>query len=200
MRVLPEARRLQLDQGRAQTWQGMADGTSKKSKLISERIGLTNQMLGIDAVMADALLPYKVLIERLQVQTSPIGHCVRRWITVFFRETNEKFLENGGKFGKHFQKWQARDDVSDALADQVKNMGRTFVFHFLTNCRFRLQPYWQLLMAMETINPCAPYKLSPDAWTGVIDLCKRVGMTADQAGAVVRDLKSQHVTIYDYHI
>lgn len=48
-------------------------------------------------------------------------------------------------------------------------------------------------MAMETINPCAPYMLSPAAWDGVADLCRRVGMDADRDATVVRELKEQHI-------
>ena len=52
----------------------------KKSKLFSERIGLTNQMLGIDTIMCDVLKPYKIVVERLQTSIFPIGHNIRHWI------------------------------------------------------------------------------------------------------------------------
>ena len=72
-KVLSEARRLSFDEGRASTWRSMPDGpTTKKSKLLSERIGLTNQMLGLNAIMYDALLPYSILCERLQTSIVPI--------------------------------------------------------------------------------------------------------------------------------
>ena len=45
---------------------------------------------------------------------------------------------------------------------------------------------------LETVNPCSPYRVSPDAWTGVLDLCKRVGLDDDHAQRVCRELKDQH--------
>ena len=46
--------------------------TGKKSKLLSERVGVTRLNLGLDAMMLDALQPYKQLVERLQTQNGPI--------------------------------------------------------------------------------------------------------------------------------
>ena len=52
-----EAERLDMDSlGRADVWKDLEAGTRKtRCKLVSERCGLTAQMLGIDAIMADAL-------------------------------------------------------------------------------------------------------------------------------------------------
>ena len=192
MQVSNEARRLAMDHGRAQRWKNLPDGLPKKrSKLISERIGLTKQMLGINSIICDALEPYKMLVERLQISTFPIGHNVRRWISQCFVETNTMFLIPDAEFGPQFQKWRAQVDVSDDLIQQVKKMGRQFVWQFLSNARHRLQPYWSVILAMETIIPCAPHRQSPAAWRGVLDLCKRVGMDDEHARKVVRDLKSQ---------
>ena len=74
--VVDEDTRLELDcTGRASVWKDLEPGTNNKNrcKLISEHIGLTAQMLGIDAIMLDALTPYKVLMERFQTQVVPIG-------------------------------------------------------------------------------------------------------------------------------
>ena len=65
------------------------------------------------------------------------------------------------------------------------------MFQFLLNARHRLRPYWQIILAMETINPCAPYRASCQAWEGVRDLCTRVGMSPEEGVAVVRQLKIQ---------
>ena len=193
-RVTSEARRLALDEGRAQIWKEMVDGvTGKKSKLLSERIGLTNQMLGLDAIMHDALVPYSILCERIQTAVVPIGHNIRRWVADMFRTLDNLMLRDGAQFGEQFNKWKSRPDVTEGLVKQVQCMGRQFVYQFLMNARHRVQPYWRVLLAMETINPCSPYRVSPDAWLGVKDLCRRVGMDDAFTRTVVRELKLQHV-------
>ena len=101
------------------------------------------------------------------------------------------FLQNNSTFGHSFKKWVIRDQVTDELADQVKNMGRQFVYTFLKNLQHRMSPYWKIFLAAETINPFAPYRASPCAWEGVKDLCLRVGMTETRADACVEDLKKQ---------
>ena len=194
MVVETEENRLSLEVGRARVWKDMPSGTNKKnkSKLLSERIGLTAQMLGVDAIMADALAPYKRLVERLQTQTIPIAHNARPWISEFFRELDSTFLQDDSTFGDNFYQWSQRADVSDEMCEQIKRMGRGFVFDFLKNVKFRFQPYWRVLLAAETINPCAPHRLSRSAWIGVKDLCKRVGMSDDKTRRVIKDLKKQH--------
>ena len=170
----------------------MPDGVKgKRSKLLSERIGLTEQMFGIDAIMDDALGPHKTLIERLQIQHQPIAHRVRRWYRDLFHDLNYMFLQNNSTFGPSFQQWVMRDSVNEELADQVKAMGRHFVYNFLKNLRHRLTPYWKIFLAVETINPCGPHRTSPVAWEGVRDLCVRVGMTESKAEACVANLQKQ---------
>ena len=44
---------------------------------------------------------------------------------------------------------------------------------------------------METINPCAPWSLSPNAWIGVKDLVKRC-MDGIKPEDVVDELQRQH--------
>ena len=63
--AMSEDIRLELDSlGRVTVWRGLEAGTNNKNrcKLLSERIGLTPQMLGIDTIMLDALIPYKILV------------------------------------------------------------------------------------------------------------------------------------------
>ena len=193
--VLSEDERLELDSlGRATVWQALESGTNNKNscKLLSERIGLTPQMLGIDAIMLDALIPYKVLVERLQTQIAPIGHRVRFWISEMFRQLNRTFLSASPTYGLHFHAWKERDDVSPDLVVQVEIMGRQYVHNFLTNAKFRLRPYWKFLLASETVSPCAPAVISPSAWEGVEDLCKRAKLSVDKIHKVIDELKQQH--------
>ena len=52
--------RLEMDDARAKVWKDLPTGSNKKkSWIVSERVGITAEMLGIDSIMADALLPYK---------------------------------------------------------------------------------------------------------------------------------------------
>ena len=83
----------------------MPTGTKKtKCKLLSEKIGLTTFNLGIDAMMADVLKPYKILTERLQTQITPIAHNVRKWISEMFKIMNRMFLGDDPSFDIHFNK------------------------------------------------------------------------------------------------
>ena len=143
--------------GRANTWKQLPTGNKRtRCKLISEKIGLTMFNLSIDSIMADILGPYKVLTQRLQTQYTPIGHRVRRYVCELFKILNRLFLSESPTFGPHYKKWSTKDGVPEAMKDQVKAMGRQFVYVFLGNLRHRFQPYWKVVMAMETINPCAP--------------------------------------------
>ena len=198
---MSEARRLRLDTARAQRWKNLPDGVGKKkSKLLSERVGLTVEMFGLDAVMADTLDPYSVLIERLQMQNMPIAHNVRKWVCEFFRATNTMFLVREAPFGKWFKDWVKIWDPPADLIQQVQNMGRQFVFYFLQNMKYRLKPYWRLFLACETINPVTPYRTSPEAWVGVMNLCRRVGMTEARAAACVRQIKMQKDQTADWSL
>lgn len=158
---------------------------------MSEKIGLTRHMLGIDAVIADALTPYKLLVQRLQTRHKPVAHHVRKWTCEMFFTLNNMFLADPPNYGRYFTKWMkgpAREDTD--LINQVKAIGKKFVFDFLTNVRFRFQPYWRAILAFETANPCQPYRTSPSAWLGVKDLCRRCIPDAAPA-AVVKDLQDQ---------
>ena len=189
-----EVDRLRKDSlGRADVWKDLDAGTKRtKCVLLSERCGLTTQMLGLDAIMADALKPYKVLVERLQTQIIPIGHKIRPWISKCFKQLNQAFLDDNPSYGRRYQQWRTRDDVSEELDEQVQLMGRQYVYQFLKDAKHRLQPYWSLLLASETINPCMPSRISPSAWEGVKDLCRRVQMDADRIVNTIKELKLQH--------
>ena len=187
-------------EGRAHVWKDLATGTKKtRCKLLSEKIGFTTLNFGITSVMADVLKPYKVLTQRLQAQYMPIAHRVRKYISDMFRIMNRLFLSDEPTFGKHYAKWTNREDVSEDMRNQVKAMGRQFVFHFLTNMRYRFQPYWKVIMAMETINPCAPAHLSPKSWDGVRELVRRC-MTDVPVDDVVDQLKRQQEMAADWSL
>ena len=192
--IVGEDERVQMETiGRANTWKHLPPGSKyKRSKLLCEKIGLTAFNCGINAMMCDILKPYKILTEQLQTQTHPIGHRVRQNVCTMFKYLNRTFLSDAPSYGEYFHKWVTRTDVSDDMADQVKAMGRAFVYNFLNNLRFRYQPYWTTIMAMETINPCAPHHLSPDAWIGVKDLVKRCLGDDINPDDVVEELKRQH--------
>ena len=174
--ILDEDDRVELETGSAKRWKDLVCGNKRsRCKLVSEVIGLTAYMYGLDSIMADALEPYKRFAERLQIQTGPIGHRIRGWVTIMFKDLHQMFLSPSPQYGPHFRKWLERADVNDTMADQVRAAGRSFVYHFLENLRFRYQPYWKLILAMETINPARPAKLIPcqSAWEGVHDLADR---------------------------
>ena len=201
--VLDEDDRLDLDcNGRASVWKDLEPSTNRKThcNIISERCGLTAQMFGIDAIMLDALTPYKVLVERLQTQVVPIGHRVRFWISQCFKQLNSAFLSDDPSYGPNFLSWRRRDDVSEELSKQVEVMGRRYVYEFLKDAKYRLRPYWKFILASETINPCGPGRLSPSSWDGVRDLCKRVNMTERKIEETIKDLKQQRCDAGEWRI
>ena len=191
--IVDEEERLAMETGRASRWKDLATGSKKtRCKLVSETIGLTAFMYGIDSIMADALAPYKLFIKRLQTQVVPIGYRIRSWTSMLFRELHQMFLSDSPRYGYHLKKWLLRDDVNDSMADQVRAMGRSFTYHFLTNLRLRYQPYWKLILAMEMINPNAPGRIieCPSAWEGVKDLVNRCMINVDPDD-VVANLRKQ---------
>ena len=109
-----------------------------------------------------------------------------------FRQLNRTFLSESPTYGSHFYAWKQRDDVSPELVVQVEVMGRQYVYNFLTDVKFRLRPYWKFILASETVSPCAPAEISPSAWEGVEDLCKRAKLSADRIHQVIDELKLQH--------
>ena len=88
--------------------------------------------------------------------------------------------------------------VTEAMTTQIESMGRQYVHAFLSDTKYRLRPYWKLILAAETINPCAPARLSPSAWDGVVDLCDRADMSVEVTHQVIADLKSQHSEAEDW--
>ena len=107
-----------------------------------------------------------------------------------FRNLHVMFLCDSPSYGKHFNNWLKRDDVTEELADQIRAMGRSFVYDFLKDVRKRLQPYWKFIMACETIDPCVPRRI--EAWDGVKEICRRCLPHLD-ASEVVKELKLQHL-------
>ena len=92
----------------------------------------------------------------------------------------------------NFQKWKRRGDVTPELTVQIGAMERRYVYLFLKDMKYRLRPYWKFILASETVNPCAPATISPSAWEGVQDLCKRAKLSAERTRHVIEELKLQH--------
>ena len=84
---------------------------------------------------------------------------VRAWVSNLFHKLHQMCLSDRPRYGPHFEKWSIRPDVSDEMSDQVRSTGREFVYHFLEGSRYRIQLYWEMILSLETINPCAPVKV-----------------------------------------
>ena len=82
-------------------------------------------------MLADALTPYKLLVQRLQTTHKPISHMVRLWSCEMFESLNCMFLSDAPEFGPCFKKWLTSTEVQDDLVDQIKAMTISFVFAFL---------------------------------------------------------------------
>ena len=135
--ILPLTQRMALDThvGLTTTFRTLSDTeTGKRSKLLTVTRGVTNLNFGIDAMMLDALQPYKRLIERLQTQNGPIGnkighahvhknlsyihsptigHRVCGWFQEMYDEINDIFLGDTPTFGRHFNDWRDENEGND---------------------------------------------------------------------------------------
>ena len=128
-----------------------------------------------------------------------LGHRVRYWITQCFRQLNRAFLSETPSYGPNFLEWKQRDDVSEELSTQVEVMARRYVYEFLKDCKFRLRPYWKLILDAETINPIGPSRLFPSEWEGVEDLCKRAQMSVRMITLTIQDLKNQREAAVEWY-
>ena len=185
------------DDGLSQVFEEMRDGVKgKRTKLMCEMRGVTRLNFGLDAFIVDVLGPYNTLVSRLQTTSQPIAHLVKEWFLQFFDEMNDLFLGPSPDFGRHYQEWKSRgDDGNDnekTLRKNIENMGQRFAQTFLKDVKYRVQPYWSLLMACELANPASPKHVSPMAWDGVRDLMKRTGkFTQVEIDATVKNLSDQ---------
>ena len=189
--------RVALDQGEMSTrFRAMKSGRRhKKSKLLNELIGMTDLNLGLDCMILDALQPYKQLVERLQVQNGPVGHRVCGWIIEFFDTINTIFLDDYPTFGHHFNLWEQKHKAPehDGLVQQVKAMGRSFLHALLQRVKYRIQPYWKLIMGLELINPCSPLRVARESWEGIDDLMRRAGFNEAKRRQACNGLKMQRL-------
>lgn len=193
-KILSATERVDLDVSEmTTTFKSLDSGSHKKSKLLNEQIGMTDLNLGLDAMMLDALQPYKRLVERLQVQTGPIAHRLCGWIIEFYDTINTVFLDDTPTYGHRFNEWLALHNTpeEEKLVEQIKVMGRSFLHSLLERTRYRIQPYWKFIMGLELINPCAPHKISKAAWEGLHDLMVRAGFDPAQRIEAVNGLKMQ---------
>ena len=168
----------------------------KRTKLLSERYGLTQLNLGYDAMMADILHPYIVLTKRLQTKGRPILHRVRFWYSEFFRQMNVTFMGDdvdGPTWGKCWLEWISEyGDGQEELISAVKHQSRVLAFRIMKNVKFRIQPYWRLILASEYINPLMPTEMcSSSVKKGVMDMCSRVNMSVARGNETWKQLKLQ---------
>lgn len=108
-----------------------------------------------------------------------------------FDTINDMFLGKNLTFGRNFNMWAQQYSIGDELVNQVKAMGRSFLHDFLCRVRYRLQPYWELLMGLELANPCSRARVADGAWEGACDLMRRAGFDADKQHQTVKELKLQ---------
>ena len=102
-----------LDHDNSVQWSQLPNGVKgKRSKLLSEVKGLTNLNHGIDAMMADILLPHTKLVTRLQTSNIPIAHRVCAWVHEFFDRMNRTFLGDAPTWGRKFLTWRERSKAS----------------------------------------------------------------------------------------
>ena len=191
--ILDDDGRVDLDDGDMATlFKGLQDSVgTKKSKLLNEKIGVTDLNLGLDHMMLDVLQPYKILVERLQTQTGPVAHMVMNWINEMFDNINDRFLGPSPTFGEHFIQWSRDEGLNEDMVAQIKSMGRAFLSKFLHRVRFRLQPYWKLIMGAALANPVSSARVAPGAWDGAKDLMYRAGWDAERIRQTVLELKRQ---------
>ena len=185
------------DAGVSRVFESMRDGVPRKrTKLMCEMRGVTRLNFGLDAFVADVLQPYNTLVCRLQTTSQPVAHLVKEWFLQFFDEMNNLFLRDSKTFGRNYQEWKNRGNDTDAdeqeLRKGIESMGRQFAHDFMTNVRYRIQPYWGLLMACELANPCSPKDIASEAWDAARDLMRRTDKFTDaEIEATVKNLREQ---------
>ena len=104
---------INLDHGVSEEWSRLQDGSrGKRSKLLSEAKGLTNVNYGINSMMADILLPYTILVQKLQTTSTPVAHRVCHWVHQFFNQMNRSFLGESPTWGLKFKEWRAKVKAS----------------------------------------------------------------------------------------
>ena len=120
--LLPDDEIRQLVPGKsgAQLWSEMEDGArGRRSKLLSNRTGVTVYNHGLNCAMLDVLGPYQTLMCRLQTQSHPIAYRVCKWFHEFFDNTNMNFLGPDPLYGPHLNDWfHSTDNV--VLKKQVQ--------------------------------------------------------------------------------
>lgn len=90
--LLPTLTVIALDHGNFVKFKDLDDGgIRKRSKLLNEVKGLTNFNQGLNCMMADIMLPYTLLVTKLQKTCVPIAHRVCSWVHTFFNSMN-RFL------------------------------------------------------------------------------------------------------------
>ena len=92
-RNMPDITIVRVLDNRFPEFEDLDDGVKwKRTKLLSERYGLTDLNLGYNTMMTDLLHPYIVLVKRLQTKGRPLLDSVRFWYSEFFQQMNATFM------------------------------------------------------------------------------------------------------------
>ena len=170
--------------------EGNTDARGKmKKNLLNKDVGITELNLARSCWMAGALLPYKVLIEKLQVTRVPQQHLAARRIREFYmqmemcwigtRETEPLYPNT--PFQDWMKKMQAQGD--EDLVKAVCLECRAFCSVLVHAVKGRLKPTWDHIQALELIDPMGPDLTrfaTPPVWDALRDICKRRGLEFDK--------------------
>ena len=159
----------------------MARGRKCKN-LLNKNVGLTETNIGRCCYMAGVLLPYKILVEKLQVSKCPQQHLAARRIREFYMEMNVGWIGTDTNDPIYpytpFQDWMShmKSEGEDELVRLICIECRTFADILVRSVRGRLDSIWNYIQALELIDPLGPdlgQYATREVWDALKDLCSR---------------------------
>ena len=161
-----------------------------QKNLLNKDVGITEVNLARSCWMAGVLLPYTVLVQKLQTTKLPQQHLAARRLREFYMQlqvgwvgsTDTEPLYPSTEFQDWIKHMKGQEDDYSDLIDFVKQECRSFAGVFLAAVRKRLEPTWNWIQAVELIDPRGPdlarFATQP-VWDALQDFCKRRNLNFD---------------------
>ena len=168
----------------------------KKKNLLNADVGITEINLARSCWMAGALLPYKVLVEKLQVTGCPQQHLAARRIREFYMQMEVGWIGTRDTDPMYpntpFQNWmkEMTRQGKQPLVKLVCLECRSFCSVLIDAVRARLKPTWDYIQALELVDPMGPDMTrfaKPTVWEALQDLCKRRDINFDSVRQQIID-------------
>ena len=140
--------------------EGNNDARGKmKKRLLNRDVGITEINLARSCWIAGVLMPYKVLIEKLQIIRCPQQHLAARRIREFYMQMELCWIGTRDTEPLYpytpFQDWmkKMRAEGREKLVEKVCKECRIFCSVLVHSAKGRLEPTWNHIQALELIDP-----------------------------------------------